>query len=189
MKVELLHCTPLSLASRAAKICIGADEPDGWTDTDRAEFLCRLISKGHESVIEHVTMSFLVEGLSRACLQQLARHRHVSLSVKSTRWALGKHADWKLHEGLPAGHSAAVVRYMEGALDLVEELRQAFGNDVAKYYLPECVTTDLVLTLNLRELRHIYRLRTAPNAMEEFRELCRDLVAQLPGDVARLVAL
>jgi len=78
---------------------------------------------------------------------------------------------------------------MEGALDLVEELRQAFGNDVAKYYLPECVTTDLVLTTNLRELRHIYRLRSAPNAMEEFRELCRDLVAQLPSDVARLVAL
>jgi hypothetical protein len=75
MKVELLHCTPPSLASRAAKVCVGADEPDGWTDADRAAFLSRLIEQGHESVIEHVTLSFLVEGLSRACLQQLARHR------------------------------------------------------------------------------------------------------------------
>lgn len=185
MIVKLLDATSLTLAAKAAKLCIGKK----WTGGDEAAYLKTLIQRGHESVLEHVVYVFEVTGLSRACLQQLARHRHISLSVKSTRWALGKHADWKLHEGLSAGHSAAVVRYMEGALDLVEELRQRHGNDVAKYYLPECVTTDLVLTLNLRELRHIYRLRTAPNAMEEFRELCCDLVAQLPGDVARLVTL
>jgi len=53
-------------------------------------FLKRAIKAGHESVLEHITLTYEVNNLSRACLQELARHRHISLSVESTRHTLKK---------------------------------------------------------------------------------------------------
>jgi len=54
------------------------------------EFLKRAMKAGHESVLEHITLTYEVNNLSRACLQELARHRHISLSVESTRHTLKK---------------------------------------------------------------------------------------------------
>ena len=52
------------------------------------DLLSRIIKAGHESVLEHINLTYSVKGLSRACLQELARHRHISLSVESTRHTL-----------------------------------------------------------------------------------------------------
>ena len=52
---------------------------------------------------------------------------------------------------------------------------------MAKYLLPECVLTKLVMTVNLRELRHIYKLRSAPPALPEFQELMRLIADALPN--------
>ena len=59
-------------------------------------------------------------------------------------------------------------------------LERGFPNDTVKYLLPECVPTNLVMTLNLRELRHIYRLRTDKRALKEFRYLMKDILESLP---------
>ena len=88
MRVSLLNLTPVTVALEAALTCTNSESKiDSY---DAAEFLKKLVSMGHESVVEHVVYSFVIEGVSRAMLQELARHRHVSLSVQSTRWALGK---------------------------------------------------------------------------------------------------
>ena len=50
-----------------------------------SDVLKRIIKAGHESVLEHVTLTYSVKGLSRDCLQQLSRHRLISQSVESTR--------------------------------------------------------------------------------------------------------
>ena len=59
------------------------------------EVLGRIIKAGHESILEHITLTYSVKGLSRACLQELARHRHISLSVESTRHTLKKNTNKK----------------------------------------------------------------------------------------------
>ena len=183
MNVTLLDSTSLILAAKAAKLCIGQQ----WTGDDEATYLKTLIQRGHESVLEHVVYVFEVTGLSRACLHQLARHRHISLSVKSTRWALDKHAEFYTPLELEEPDAVDWKYALDGVLADAKTLKAAYGNDVAKYILPECVTTDLILTLNLRELRHIYKLRTARNAMLEFQHLAKALVACLPDDEQELV--
>ena len=184
MIVKLLDATSLTLAARAAKMCIGKD----WTGNDEAAYLKTLIQRGHESVLEHVVYVFEVTGLSRACLQQLARHRHISLSVKSTRWALDKHGDYyEPPEINNMQYAATFDQYADAGIDAAMEMKRTYGNDVAKYLLPECVVTDLILTVNLRELRHIYKLRTGKTAMLEFQHLAKALVACLPEDEQEIV--
>ena len=183
MIVQLLDATSLALAARAAKLCIGKD----WEGDDEAAYLKTLIQRGHESVLEHVVYVFSVEGLSRACLQQLARHRHISLSVKSTRWALDKHDDYYTPEEIKAPNDIIYDGTIALAMNNAMNFKKEYGNDVAKYLLPECVTTDLILTVNLRELRHIYKLRTGRTAMLEFQHLAKALVACLPEDEQELV--
>ena len=54
---------------------------DKLQSEEPATFIKRAIKMGHESILEHITLTFKVNDLSRACLQELARHRHISLSV------------------------------------------------------------------------------------------------------------
>jgi thymidylate synthase ThyX len=62
-------------------------------------------------------------------------------------------------------------------------------NDRLKDFLPECFMCNLVITLNLRELRHIYKLRTSPAAWKPFRELCESILQTLPQVIRDLVLL
>lgn len=96
MEVNLKHHTPLSIMSQAGRTCWQSQSKGGCylnpTDnivSEDRDFLDRIINKNkHGSVSEHVQYNFTIEGISRAALQELARHRHASLSVKSTRYTL-----------------------------------------------------------------------------------------------------
>ena len=178
MNVALLDSTSLTLAAQAAKLCIGKE----WDGGDKVAFLRKLIQRGHESVLEHVVYVFEVTGLSRACLQQLARHRHISLSVKSTRWALKAHGDFFVPPELTDEDRNEYVSRCNSMISYGRFLADRYGNDVGKYALPECLQTDEILTMNLRELRHIYFLRACEAAMPEIAELARKMVACLPGE-------
>ena len=91
MEVKLIYATPINIALEAGLICTDSEDKIG--NYDSKEFISKLVSQGHESIIEHINYNFRVNEISRAVLQELARHRHISLSVKSTRWALKKIKD------------------------------------------------------------------------------------------------
>jgi len=85
MKVKLLHNTPLEIGDLAIGKCWDKTS-DKWK-----ERMYRVANKfKHASTIEHINYTFDIDGISRACLQELARHRHQSLSVKSSRYTLGE---------------------------------------------------------------------------------------------------
>ena len=91
-KVTLLTYTPnpeYSVAS-AAKLCYSPSTIDGirngLTDEKVASFVEMLSEIGHESPIEHVSFTFGIEGVSRALLAQITRHRMASFSVQSQRY-------------------------------------------------------------------------------------------------------
>ncbi len=91
MKVELLHHTPLEVCKTAIRECYDShDKSDNMGEKDR-KLIHRVgnISK-HSSTLEHLVYSFRIEGVSRLLLQEFARHRIASLSVKSTRFTSGK---------------------------------------------------------------------------------------------------
>lgn len=96
MDVKLRHHIPLSIAINAGRTCWDShckggnySEPTDKLVKDDVEFLDRILNKHkHQSVGEHISYSFVIEGLSRAALQELARHRLASYSVKSSRYTL-----------------------------------------------------------------------------------------------------
>ena len=92
LKVELIRWTPLpeEIIALAAKLCYSrasiSDLEEKVSAKDQSEFIQRLMSMGHESVLEHASFTFGVEGVSRVLLAQLTRHRIASFSVQSQRY-------------------------------------------------------------------------------------------------------
>ena len=152
-----------------------------------AEVLQRIIKAGHDSILEHINLTYSIKGISRALLQELSRHRHISLSVESTRHTLRKFLpkdDFydvddieRIISTLSHGSS-----YEECISDFIDFAlaHQNMPNDELKYFLPEFWPTNLILTSNVRELRHILDLRTAPQALKEFRDLAHELFNVVP---------
>ena len=168
------------------------------------EKLERAIKAGHESVLEHITLTYSVKGLSRACLQELSRHRHISLSVESTRHTLRKNVLANMEKELilyapmdiAFADSACNVNSKECSTlgeflmvlirDIVER-HPNMPNDALKYFIPEFWPTNLILTSNIRELRHILTLRTNPAALNEFRVLAYSLFEAVPEEYRYLL--
>ena len=181
MKVELLT-SPESLGEMEHNAALAALTCRGNADREHvpSEVLGRILSAGHESVLEHITLTYSIKGLSRACLQELARHRHISLSVESTRHTLRTQLNSR--EVLTNADLDRQGKFgdMLRMLKQIANEYSALPNDELKYYVPEFWPTNLVLTVNIRELRHILNLRTAPAALKEFRCLGHALFDAVP---------
>ena len=181
MNVKLLT-SPASIEDMERFAALGALTCHGNADKEFSapEVLSRIINAGHESVLEHINLTYSIKGISRALLQELARHRHISLSVESTRHTLKKQlntpevlitADLDRH-----GKFGDMLRLLKQIANEYPDM----PNDELKYYLPEFWPTNLILTSNIRELRHILDLRTAPAALKEFRDLARAMYEAVP---------
>ena len=200
MKVELLTNENI-LKDMEANAAIAALTCRGNADKEHvpSEVLGRIIKAGHESILEHITLTYSVKGLSRACLQELARHRHISLSVESTRHTLHKYVAMSDNEivaffdeyiaTLPIDKELVSVccGEMLGVLKGVYMANPDIPNDELKYFLPELWPTNLILTANIRALRNILKLRTAPAALNEFRVLAYSLFAAVPEEFKYLL--
>ena len=156
-----------------------------------SDVLKRIIKAGHESVLEHVTLTYSVKGLSRDCLQQLSRHRLISQSVESTRHTTKRYVlddEW-----VTKTEKVVLPQFRELFRSDIAELREVIRdnpeitNDELKYRLRGYWPTNLVLTCNIRELRHIIRLRTAPAALSEFRDLAYRLYHTVPEEYRYLL--
>ena len=162
----------------------------------------------HSSILEHITFNFFIDGISRACLQELSRHRIASLSVKSTRYTLKElkseepfteYTDMNDQEYLPTGRERAekylvmttderVNRYSILALDNLRDLvATGMSNDLSKYAIPESYRTQLTWSINLRSLQNFLSLRTDKKALPEIQYLAHLIYAQLPEDAQSLV--
>ena len=95
MTVTLLHNSPLYIAAHGARTCWDSGDKSDTVnnicgDKDR-ELIDRVGNKfRHASILEHLVYTFYIEGVSRALLQELARHRIASYSVKSTRYTISE---------------------------------------------------------------------------------------------------
>ena len=189
MNVELLT-SAISIADMERFAALAALTCHANTDREfvPTEVLGRIINAGHESILEHINLTYSIKGISRALLQELSRHRHISLSVESTRHTLRKKLDTfdqQLREnevfakGIIDNHEQKRISTLKKLHQFAED-NPDMPNDELKYYLPEFWPTNLVLTSNVRELRHILNLRTAPAALKEFRDLARAMYEGVP---------
>jgi len=189
LSAELLQSSNLDIPFKAGLMC--TNNFDKSNDFEKNKFLLNMVNEKHYSVIEHLSYSFVVRNISRALLQELARHRLVSLSVLSTRWALKKITkDIEVHYPVYVPATVQQTKILNELDAISEKLFNLIGeaaasgmpNDILKYYIQESLCTSLVLTVNARELIHIFELRTSKRALKEFRTLCHSLFDSLPED-------
>ena len=184
MIVKLLHATPLEVADIAICKCY-SNKPHTELEKIQARITKVANVSKHSSTIEHLNYSFDIDGISRAVLQELARHRIASYTVKSTRYTLKelRDAPSDLTKYLVMTPDQDVNKNNEQQLMLlVARLQQGAANDIVKYMLPEAYKTSLVMTINARSLQNFLELRTSKHALKEIQELARAMFEVLPSD-------
>jgi thymidylate synthase (FAD) len=193
MKITLNHYTPLLICADAIRTCWQSfDKSDEGGEKDK-ELIDRVGNKfKHASTLEHLVYNFYIEGVSRALLQELARHRIASLSVKSTRYTL---KELKNEESFTCKDLERASKYLvltgvemvdEMSLKALENLRlvlvEGISNDKAKYCLPESYKTELTWTINARSLQNFLTLRSDKSALWEIQNLAHSLYDALPEE-------
>jgi thymidylate synthase (FAD) len=193
MKVTLLHHTPLNVCAHAIRTCWQSfEKSDGGGEKDK-ELIDRVGNKfKHSSTLEHLYYNFYIQGISRALLQELARHRIASLSVKSTRYTL---KELKKAEPFKANDFTKASKYLvlTGNEDvdnasiialnnLQALLKKGISNDIAKYALPESYKTELTWSVNARSLQNFLSLRSDKSALWEIRKLAKEIFKALPNE-------
>lgn len=152
---------------------------EGMDGGETERFLEMLMSLGHESVLEHVTFTFSADGVSRALMAQITRHRIATFSVKSQRYVKHMEPEAVTPPSVAADSAAAEVfeEAMAAAWHAYRELvRLGVPKEDARFVLPNACTTNIVFTMNARELRHFFRLRCCNRAQWEIRALAIDML-------------
>ncbi|TLD96349.1 FAD-dependent thymidylate synthase [Helicobacter jaachi] len=194
--ITLLHYTPLEVCSHAIRTCWQSfDKSDNGGQKDM-ELIDRVGNKfKHASTLEHLHYNFYIQGISRACLQELARHRMASFSVKSSRYTLKELKNLPSFlpanaENLARAEEFIVLTSNEqvnlASLHALENLRQILcnnvNNDIAKFAMPESYRTELSFSINARSLQNFLALRTSKSALWEIRALALALFNALPEE-------
>lgn len=188
-EVRLLACTPNGeqLVEWAGRLCWDTQDKTGQVP-DRIQ---RWIGIGHESVIEHASMTFYIRA-SRVLTHELVRHRLASYSQRSQRYVKESEPRYiippEFNQTEEEGLFLGVIEHCWNAYSTA--LGHGIRPEIARYVLPNACETQIVMTMNFRELRHFIKLRTSKRALPEMREvagkvreICKGVAPQVFEDV------
>ena len=208
--VYLLTYTPNPEHSNAAaaKLCYSSssisDLRNNLTDEKAAQFVEMLSEIGHESPIEHASFTFGIEGVSRALLAQITRHRMASFSVKSQRYVREGAFEYvtppeienipeakKIYDEIMAEDQkrydalAEILKQQHIKTFLAEGKDEKTANRLAekkaiedaRFVLPNACETQMVLTMNARSLMNFFRHRCCNRAQWEIKDVADQMLA------------
>lgn len=192
MKVELVAYSqpvkkdgdknPLSIAELAASVCYDSQPTENY----RIAKGCK--TTGHRSVLEHISFTFKVTGVSRALLAQLSRHRHISLSVRSQRYCEENNFNYvNPFDGEDADIFKDMMASIAADYYILKKYHGA-ANEDARAVLPNACCTDLYLTINARSLIEMSHLRLCSRAQREIRGLFMAIKLQVAQVCPELAA-
>lgn len=192
MKIALIRHTPdpeaaVALAARLCYASVGIDElREKLSASDVTAFLDKIMSLGHQSVLEHASFTFGIEGISRAASHQLVRHRIASYSQQSQRYVTFRGDGFP--RVVPGSVSATENRrqVFETAMQACAEAYRALVDDGvpaedARFVLPNAAETKIIVTMNARELIHFFCLRCCERAQWEIRALAVEMLRLVKG--------
>ena len=187
MKVKLIGYTDVMAMTPelAAAICIGREgqhpslsnqKPDEKTIETLGKGAAHAIKSGHLGILEHISMTWYAEGLSRACTHQLVRHRIASYNQQSQRYCkIDTNEDWYVIPESIADNTAAKVEYykaMNGIATIYKELIEGgIPKEDARMVLPNACKTSILITMNGRAFIEAAEKRLCNRAQWEIREL------------------
>lgn len=194
LKVILIHHTPHpeEVVAMAAKLCYSPSNLKSLKKRiktkDQKGFVEKLMKMGHMSPIEHASFTFVIEGISRACSHQLVRHRLASYSQQSQRYISEEKgfeyiipptikADRELKKYFKDFMAQAKRAYDEIVKRLHERgIRGELANQDARFVLPNAVETEIMVTMNARELLHFFRMRCCHRSQWEIRQMAEEML-------------
>jgi len=218
-KVMLLSHTPDPDATiaAAAKLCYSSSDIESLREKISAEeaerFVKMLAGIGHQSPLEHTLFIFGIEGVSRALLAQITRHRIASFSVQSQRYVHIRNFEYIMPPAIEADSRAAAefteamkvaaekydtlteILYQKELARLVaegtdeaqaEKKAQKTAIEDARFVLPNAAATKMVVTMNARSLLHFFEERCCTRAQWEIRAVATEML-RLAKEVAPAV--
>ena len=180
MKVELIAITPDAerIIEIAARTCYQSG--DKMVPEKLGELLPKLIAMGHESPFEHAYATFRLGDVSRAMTHQLVRHRLMAVSQKSQRYVSEGNFEWVVPPAVAPGDRAEFDGDMEAIRALYKKWKdKGLKNEDARFVLPNACTTEMVVSANFREWRHVFSVRCHRRAQWEIREVCLAMLQAL----------
>lgn len=191
--VILIAHTPEAekVVAMAAKICYAKDASikklqKKINDNDVSAFITKLLESGHESPFEHISFTFGIEGISRACSHQLVRHRMASFSQRSQRYCFEDGFNYIEPEDINENENEDKIfrDFMRHSKEVYSKLiEKGVKPEDARMVLPNACETKIIVTMNARELLHFFKLRCCKRAQKEIRE-----VAFMMKNICRKVA-
>ena len=176
---------PSEIIKKEGQRYLKAKAADGKEGTDADRLIRMIVSSGHTSTLEGVSFNFAIEGVSRALLAQLTRHRvGFSFSVQSQRYVRFGSDDKSGGFGYVVpksvsdkGKADIFIEAMSLAQSAYDRLRKVgVPAEDARMVLPQAATTNLVMTANLRALLDFYgKRRAGKGAQAEIAELAENL--------------
>lgn len=177
MKVEILDYThdPVDLISLCAGLCYGKDN----TNFKRVK---RCAEMGHGSVFEHAKVTFKLSGVSRNLTHQLVRHRLCSFNEMSMRYVkLEGTNDYVVPPSI--WNDDKILEKYNEVLDKADEfynyaIAEGVPAEDARYAFPGSIETEIIVTCNARQLKHICDLRIDRHAQWEIRNAMREVAEE-----------
>ena len=193
-RAKLIRYTanPEATIALASKLCYSSRDVDDLIADieakDNAKFIAMLLEMGHYSPFEHASFTFAVEGVSRALLAQITRHRIASFSVRSQRYVNEGDFNYIVPPAISALGPEAEAEYerqMAAMLGWYRGWQEKLGgageraNEDARFVLPNACETKMIVTMNARELLHFFELRCCFRAQWEIREIAWQMLAEV----------
>lgn len=186
MKVSLLQHTPdpeltVALAARLCYSSAAIEElRDKLSGADIRNFLEKIMLLGHQSVLEHASFTFGIDGVSRVTSHQLVRHRIASFSQQSQRYVSHEERFAAVVPPTISGRPEIMARFEKELAEMhrlyAEMVAAGIPAEDARYILPNATETKIIVTMNARELLHFFELRCCERAQWEIREMAVEML-------------
>ncbi|HUV84489.1 MAG TPA: FAD-dependent thymidylate synthase [Methanosarcinales archaeon] len=198
MNIELIAITPNSeeVIENAGRTCYQSEAKEGYKV---GTLIKALIKSGHDSVLEHAYCTFRINGCSRAMTHQLVRHRLMSISQQSQRYVKEDQFDYvippsvaELEKRVPKGDED-----INGVEDFKNDMKIIQGmydkwkgrglkNEDARFVLPNACQSEIVISFNFREARHIFEVRCDKHAQWEIRAAANEMLKILSQEASNV---
>lgn len=187
MDVQLVAYTPdpemvcAAAAATSYKPDDSAELFKNMTAEKARKILKRVVGYGHVSVIEHASFTFAISGVSRALTHQLVRHRVASYTQQSQRYVA---ADPNREDWFVIPKTAVTQEAQQKFKDRMRQIAKWYEDAIAdglpaedaRFYMPNAAKTNIVVTMNARELLHFFAFRSCARAQWEIRELSDEML-------------
>lgn len=192
MKVELLHATPLHIVSQAIRVCWASQDKSDSTETEHGvvlgdkdkELIDRVSNKfKHESVKNHASLVFKIDGITTKTLLALTRHDvGTEFSVQSTRYTTKKAvqngtASYTQSKNDKINERLAIINQL-----ITDSVKEGIANDEISLLLPQAWQYNLIATFSLSALQHFLRLRLKGDAHWDIQNLAQELYKAIPTE-------